>query len=492
MRCALLVLVLAALSAIAWDARASPDGGAPAATVASEPQRPPVVVWPTLTPAGDAPGLTALHRPAPAEKPLVDLAQELDATLRDAVEDLGFTLYVADTGPAPGHARDEDLIARASHAAASGARGGEETGTWVVSPRIESGGGGEYVVRIVAVAPLAHELHVRVETVAAEAVSLRGLVMLRSLLAPQAATAAETEHARELVARGTGQGIMSPLRSEGRAVLAVSSGLFGAFIGFSLQRASGSDDPRVLYPLLALGTGVGIGGALLVADEWDVTLGDAWYLTAGGAWLAASGFLVAAGRDVQPFDDRYTWGVGGGLAGIALATFALTRTSMDDGDATLAHSGGALGMVLGGATEFLYRGSTATTPYTGMGYGSAAGLIAAGVLATQVRVSPSRVLLIDVGAGGGALLGAAAASPLIFQNQTEGNTRVWLSATLAGSVAGGVLTWWLTRESPGKTPAHSANNVANVTGGLTAGVIGTSASRTGPVPVFGLAWSGGF
>jgi hypothetical protein len=340
---------------------------------------------------------------------------------------------------------------------------------------------------------MAHELRVRVETVAAEAVSVRGLVMLRSLLSPQAASAAEAEHARELVARGTGQGIMSPLRSEGRAVLAVSSGLFGAFTGYALQRASGSDDPRVLYPLLALGTGIGIGGALLVADEWDVTLGDAWYLTAGGAWLAASGLLVAAGRDVQPLDDRYTWGVGGGLAGIALATFALTRTSMDDGDATLAHSGGALGMLLGGTTEFLYRGSTSTTPYTGMGYGSAVGLVIAGVLATQVSVSPSRVLLIDLGAGGGALIGAAAASPLIvLQNQTEGNTRGWLSATLAGSVAGGVLTWWLTRLSPSAKPIRTSANPPAVFGVPTAGVIGTSASRTGPVPVLGLTWSGAF
>jgi hypothetical protein len=287
---------------------------------------------------------------------------------------------------------------------------------------------------------------------------------------------------------------MSPLRSEGRAVLAVSSGLFGAFIGYALQRASGSDDPRVLYPLLALGTGVGIGGALLVADEWDVTLGDAWYLTAGGAWLAASGFLVAAGRDVQPLDDRFTWGVGGGLAGIALATFALTRASMDDGDAALAHSGGALGMLLGAATEkLIYPGSTYSTPYTGMGYGSAVGLVAAGVLATQVRVSPSRVLLIDVGVGGGALLGAAAASPLIVQDQTDAKTRLWLSATLAGSVAGGVLTWWLTRESPGANPARpSSAGPFALPGGPTAGVIGTSASRTGSVPVIGVGWSGGF
>jgi hypothetical protein len=315
--------------------------------------------------------------------------------------------------------------------------------------------------------------------------------MLRALLSPQAATAAEVEHEREQAARGTSLGIMSPLRSQGRAVLAVGSGVFGGFTAFALQRASGSDDPRVLYPLLALGTGIGIGGALLVADEWDVTLGDAWYLSAGGAWAAASGFLLAAGQDVQPIDDRYAWGVGGGLAGIALATFALTRTTMDEGDATLAHSGGALGLLLGGATEFLYRGSTAATPYTGMGYGSAAGLVAAGLLATQVHISPSRVLLVDVGAGGGALLGAAAASPLIFQNQTEGNTRVWLSATLGGSVLGGVLTWWLTRDAPAPARTSSAPPLP-LAGMPIAGVIGTSASRSGEAPVLGVGWRGGF
>jgi hypothetical protein len=163
---------------------------------------------------------------------------------------------------------------------------------------------------------------------------------------------------------------------------------------------------------------------------------------------------------------------------------------MTDGDATLAHSGGALGLLLGGAIDFLYRGSTAATPYTGMGYGSAIGLIGAGVLATQVDVSPSRVLLIDVGMGGGALLGAAAASPLIFQNQTQGNTRGWLSATIGGSVVGGILSWWLTREAPPRRHAGESSNPCLSAAIPAFGVVGMSQSKDGARPVYGLAWSG--
>jgi hypothetical protein len=445
--------------------------------------KPPVVIWPTLTPAGDAPGGGPLHKPQPgAEREAFGRAMELDATLRDAVQDLGFDLYVADAGPATGHTRDQDLVERA---AGSAANGSPEGGTWVVSPRIEAAGGGAYVVRIVVVPPEGHELRVRVETVQADSVSVRGLVMLRDLLSPTAAAQAATEQEREEAARGSAQGIMHPPRSEGRAILAVNSALFGAFTAYSLQHSSGSDDPRVLYPLLTLGTGVGIGAALLVADEWNISQGDAWFLTAGAGWGAASGFLLAAGSHLQPLSDRYTWGVGGGLVGVSLATVALTQSTMDEGDAMLAHSGGALGLLLGGASELLSQGKTPDkySPYRGMGYGTAIGVIAAGLLATKVTVSPSRVLLVDVGVGGGALLGAAAASPLIFQNLTASATRGWLSATIGGSIAGGALAWYLTRDvAPSKTTWLPAVPVP--------GVLGSSASPSGPKPILGLSWGG--
>ena len=174
------------------------------------------------------------------------------------MQDLGFTLYVADAGPAPGHTRDEDLIARAARAAVGA--GETDAGTWVVSPRIEPAGAGAYVVRIVVVPPKgARAARARRDGDAATSVSVRGLVMLRELLSPEAAVRGV---ARAAAARGAARGRRrdhdAPLRSQGRAVLAVNAGLFGAFTAFTLQSAaSGSDDPRVLYPLLALGTGIG-------------------------------------------------------------------------------------------------------------------------------------------------------------------------------------------------------------------------------------------
>jgi hypothetical protein len=447
--------------------------------------RPPVVIWPTLTPAGDSPAATALHKPqSNSDKDVYERALELDATLRDAVQDLGFTLYVAESGPTAGRMRDEDLIGRA---AGSPGGGTQESGTWVVSPRIESAGGGEFVIRIVVVPPNGRELRVRVETVPADSVGVRGLVMVRDMLAPTTAAQAAVEQEREQAARGTAQGITSPLRSQGRAVLAANAGLFGGFSAFSVQRASGSTDPRVLYPLLALGTGVGIGGALLVADEWDLTSGDAWVLSAGAWWGVASALLITAGRNVQPFDDRYSWGVGGGLIGTALATLAITRTPMDDGDATLVHSGAALGLLLGGTGELLYRGATLseTSPSSGMGYGTAIGLVLAGALATQVTVSPSRVLLVDLGVGGGALIGAAIGSPLIFENATRANTRGWLATTLGGSVGGGLAAWWFTRD-------FGAVRVkgAWVPGAPSAGIVGSTATPRGEIPAYGVTWGG--
>jgi len=409
-----------------------------------------IVVWPTLTPAGDDVGGTAVHKPGPSEGAVYARALELDATLRDAVQDLGFTLDVADPGPAMGHARDLDMLERAQHST-NRATAKEDAGAWVVSARLEPSTSDTFLLRIVAVPPHGKQLRVRVERVAAADVPVRGLVLLRDLLsAPKTTVSDAATRPQESAVTG----IMSASRSPGRAVLATNAALFGAFMAYSVQRASGSDDPRLLYPLLTLGTGLGLGTALLVAEEWNVTTGDAWILAGGAWWGAASGILIANGRNVRPLTDRYAWGVGGGLVGLGLATFSLTRHKADEGDAVLVHSGAGLGLGLGALADWFYRGDLEKTPYTGTGYGSAIGLALGGALATFAHVSPSRVLLIDLGAGLGAAAGAAAASPLVFENVTEAKTRGFVSATFAGTIAGGLVGYWLTREKAPRRALH--------------------------------------
>ena len=81
---------------------------------------------------------------------------------------------------------------------------------------------------------------------------------------------------------------------------------------------------------------------------------------------------------------------------------------------------------------------------------------------------------------------AAAASPLVFQNLNDTKSRIWLSSTIVGGVAGGALAWVFTRGS--SAPKGDAWRY----GSPNAGVIGTSATPTGSVPAYGVSWGGPF
>ncbi|MBX3264308.1 MAG: hypothetical protein KF782_31845 [Labilithrix sp.] len=440
----------------------------------------PIVVWPTLTPTADE---AAAHKPSPGDGAIYARATELDATLRDAVQDLGFALDVADAGPAPGHARDLDMLERAQHAGAQSPRPAD-AGTWLVSPRLEPASGDSFILRIVVVAPRSRQLRVRVERVSGADVSVRGLVLLRDLLSTSPGAPPEAAPRPD---ESASTGIMAPSRSPGRAVLAANAALFGAFMAFSVQRASGSEDPRLLYPLLTLGTGLGLGSALLVAEEWNVSTGDAWTLAGGAWWGTAAGIFIANGRKVQPLSDRYAWGVGGGLVGLGLATFSLTRGKADEGDAVLVHSGAGLGLGLGALTDYFYRGDLNRTPHTGAGYGAAIGLVAGGTLSKIAKLPASRILLVDLGAGLGAATGAAIGSPLVFERVTPEKTRGFVAITFGGALLGGATAWWFTRDRArvATPPAPRALRITPY-----GGTIGASQTRDGAVPAYGLGVHG--
>jgi hypothetical protein len=325
---------------------------------------------------------------------------------------------------------------------------------------------------------------VSARNVEAREFEVRSLLMLRELVKTGRAEPKRrtTEVEPPTADRGA---VVHRTRSEGRAILALSGAALGGYVGFSLQRAGGSEDARLTYPLLALGAGVGLGGSMIIADEWDIGLGEAWYLTAGAAWPLASGLLIANSYDVDE-DSQYMYGLLGATAGLTLATISVALSDINEGGAVLAHSGGAFGLLLGGIGQLIYEGRTDATPTRGMGFGTAIGVIAGGALATQWKPPASQVLLIDLGASLGALTGAAAASPLLFVDgePEKWQNRVWLASIAVGTAAGGVVGWWLTRRATTASATLAPVVLPN------AGIIALDGHGNALRPVFGALLSG--
>jgi hypothetical protein len=386
----------------------------------------------------DVVALAAAPVSQPEEEPADPIVEQLlphvDQLISEAIQDLGLTLALEPHGAReiPG---DDELVARAKE-------------SWVVLPTLQRDGR-SLRLRILGVRPGTRVILTRSELFAPEDLDVRVAVMMRDLVQARAASAA----APQVEPPAAEAPEPNEPRSNGRAVLALNAAVFGGYVGYSIQAASGSSDDRLVYPLVALGTGVGLGASMLVADEWDVSVGGAWFLAGGLWWPTASGLLLSAYYDVRK-EDRYVYGVVAGTSGVALAVAAMSLTHVSDGDAALAHSGGVLGTGLGGLTQLFVEGKTSETPIGGMGYGAALGTLGAGVLATQVDLRPSRVLLIDLGATLGALTGAAAASPLLLVDEEESKprNRLWLGSIFAGSVLGAGIGWWTTR----KSETHSA------------------------------------
>ncbi|HTM45759.1 MAG TPA: hypothetical protein VL137_12435 [Polyangiaceae bacterium] len=320
--------------------------------------------------------------------------------------------------------------------------------------------GQEVQLTLAAIAPNEKVLELRVERTNRDAIQLRVISLARDLIQARTPSADSAPHSECQPCAPTRR-----TRSNGQAVLVFNTALIGAYAGYSIQRAGGSNDARLTYPLLALGTGIGIGAGMVVADEWDVGYGDAWYLSAGAIWPTTSALLLTNGYHSPTEDARFMVGLGGTLGGIALATSVLSTGHVTEGSAALAHSGGAVGLLLGGLSEMTVRGRTGFIPQKGMGFGAAAGVLIAGAAGPLgFDVNASSVLMMDLGAGLGGLTAAAAASPLIaLGNASRDRHRLWLISVGAGAIAGAVLGYSFARHhEEGTTSSSSEPHLPNL------------------------------
>ncbi|WP_437955841.1 hypothetical protein WME76_30740 [Sorangium sp. So ce119] len=443
--------------------------GQPAGSTRPSPAARPTVVLPTALAPEDA------ERAAP-------LASALDALLSDTAQDLGLSVDLADRVASRARADEAELVERA-----------RASDRLFIAPSLDLRGD-DVELRIALAPGGARSLRVRVERVARDELAVRAAVMLRDLVAELdgGASAAPPRGEEEPCSERCRGRLATPARSLGKATLAANATLYGGLVGFSIQRSSGSDDPRLLYPLLAVGAGIGLGGAIIIAEEWDVGVADAWYLGSGTWWPTIAGHLIYEGRFAEhaadPDQERWASGLIGGTAGITLAALGLSLGRMSEGGALMAQSGGGLGLTLGALVEWAARGDVDRTPIAGMGYGAALGWLAAAAAATQLDVTASQVLTIDVGALLGGLGAAALASPLVFESPTQAQQRAWVGAAAGGFLLGAGVTWYVTRAA--FAGARGARPSWNRFGLPMMGVIGESVVGSRRAPALGLGWQG--
>lgn len=437
----------------------------PSAAMAADP-RPPSVSSVVVLPAVIAEG-SGMRPPRVSDGDLGRLAQSLDALLSDTAQDLG--LAVVPPPRAGVRLGDADLLRRARDARAL-----------VLLPSLRAAEGGEVDLRLTLADPTSRAVDVRHAQVSRADLPVQAVVLLRDLARRHGKGAA-----RSPALPGSGAAAPAPsAATPGRISLMANATLFGGLLGYSIQRGSGSEDPRLLYPLLIVGAGVGLGASLVATGEWEVKTGDAWYWAAGVWWPSAAAHLIFQGRFAEhlPGNERWAFGLLGGAAGATIGSLGLSLHSMDEGGALIAHSGGALGLAFGALSEMAARGDTRHTPFSGMGYGAALGWLAAAAAATQVRASPLRVLAVDAGAVLGGLAGAAAGSPLLVTGaKSAGKQRAWASITLGAALAGGAAAGVI---------ARPRGKVADLHGTPLLGVLGESRIGARSAPILGVGWSG--
>ncbi len=348
----------------------------------------------------------------------------------------------------------------------------------MVLPTLRSTPSGDVELRLALAAP-GWALDVRIERVARANLSVRAVVMLRAALAghnraPAVALAAPAPEV--------------PRNLPGRITLTANATALGGLVGYSVERASGSTAPYLLYPLLVAGAGVGFGASYLASEEWEVGTGDAWYFAAGAWWPTLAGHLIFQGRfaATRADSDRWVFGLIGGGLGATIATLGLALHSpMSDGDAAIAHSGGGLGLLIGSLVELGARGDLRQVPFSGMGYGAGLGWLGAAALATQLHVDPLRVVAVDGGFAIGGLAGAALASPLLLGASSQGRQRAWVGVTAGSAVAGGAAFGALGAAllRPRRPEKPSA-------GMPVFGVIGESQAGAKSAPILGVGYAG--
>lgn len=344
-------------------------------------------------------------------------------------------------------------------------------------------------VRLAAVRPGSRVIVVRREVVSSSALEVSVLRLLRDIDRLPKDGAAPPKAPTATCPSNGDSADPDPVReTDGRAYLAATGAAVGGYTGYALEHITGSNNPRVIYPLMTLGAGVGVAASLVAADEWQISTGEAWYLSAATLWGTASALFIHRGLQPDDASHRHAYGLLGTATGLSLGTLAVASSDIGQGGALLTESGAIFGGLLGVLTERSIDANLAEPPQLGLGIGLGAGALGAGLLVTRIpNPSSSRVMYVDLSALLGGLTGAAVASPLIVGTKvTELETRLWLGSVLLGTLIGGGLGYTITSgdmATGARAPRRKAYAKNALPWGLSPSIVPVRMTRTGPSTV---------
>ena len=231
---------------------------------------------------------------------------------------------------------------------------------------------------------------------------------------------------------------------EGWAELAINQGLaMPGIVGVLLPGGTFQPgEPAVPVTMAMAGLGIGVGGAYLLDQHYDMDRGHAMAIFTGEWAGLMNGYLASA--IVKPRDYRGHWRymLGGTLAGGAAGAAAGHYLDLSSGDMALINAGGLWGGVLGLTSLYYFEANDDASSYIRFAGAVNAGMAVAAGLARRWSPSRKRMAVINMSAVAGAALGVGTA----FMGVEYGNwsyesyPAVVLTSGVVGAAVGGYLT----------------------------------------------------
>lgn len=232
--------------------------------------------------------------------------------------------------------------------------------------------------------------------------------------------------------------------SEGWAELAINQGIaMPVIVGLLIPGGTFQPgEPAVPVTMAMAGLGIGVGGAYVLDQHYDIDRGHAMAIFTGEWAGLMNGYLASAIAQPRDYRGHWRYMLGGTLVGGAAGAAAGHYLELSSGDVAVVNAGGLWGGVIGLTSLYYFDAEDEASSYIRFAGAANAGMALAAGLATRWKPTRKRVAVMNMSAVAGAALGLGTA----FMGVEYGNwdydsyPAVVLASGVMGAAVGGYLS----------------------------------------------------